>query len=166
MRELLAIIEVDPGNRVLCCAPECKRSVYKRVHVVRDNSEVLVLGETCFSSIYDNLVPTSSKYTGSRSRVLTKKERRLLVENTEALISHFEHELAKQKPIEPVSKSGLAENRENNTAHYQGPGRDVRCHYCGKMIVTHIQHVPAMGFKCQVCKDNRARLPVRSKYRR
>ncbi|WP_123639254.1 hypothetical protein [Marinimicrobium koreense] len=166
MQELLAIIEVDSGDRVLCCAPECKRSVYKRVHVVRDNSQILVFGQTCFRGIYSDLVSAPSKYTGFHSKVLTEEERRLLVENTEALILRFENEFSKGNSIELASESSLVGHRKNNTDHDQGSGRDVLCHYCGKMMVTHIQHVPAMGFKCQVCKDNRERLPVRGKIKR
>lgn len=107
-----------------------------------------------------------SKYTGLQSKVLTEEERRLLVENTEALIFHFENEFSKGNSIELPSKSGLVGYRKSDAVHDQGSGREVLCYYCGKMMVTYIQHVPAMGFKCQVCKDNRERLPVRGKIKR
>ena len=54
MSKLLAVVEVEKEKKVRCCAPECNKSVYKRIHIVEDNSEIIVLGETCYKILYGN----------------------------------------------------------------------------------------------------------------
>lgn len=33
------------------------------------------------------------------------------------------------------------------------PGRTVKCHFCGGQMKTLLPYTPAIGFKCQTCKD-------------
>ena len=54
MKELLQLVEVDPEDKVLCCAPGCGHSVYKKVHIVRDDGKIIVLGQTCFHRLYSD----------------------------------------------------------------------------------------------------------------
>lgn len=93
--ELLAIVEVGKEKRVRCQAPHCTHSVYRRIHIVRQESGIHVYGSSCFKHIFEGLPIISSPaiYTHSGgSRELTDEERRLLIENTEELIRRFEAE--------------------------------------------------------------------------
>ncbi len=104
--QLLAIVEVSSDERVRCQAPDCKRSVFRRIHVVHENSGIRVYGETCFEKLFLGL-PVASlppRYTNADGRKLTDEERQLLIENTERLIQRFEAELQ----AEAARKADLA----------------------------------------------------------
>lgn len=90
---LLAIVAVDQSDQVRCGQPGCGHSVYRRIHVVREGPELLVLGSTCFGKRYgfaDAL--GSATYGSGNGRQLTPEERQLLVENTALLLARFEEE--------------------------------------------------------------------------
>lgn len=91
--ELLAIVEVDPAERVVCQAEGCGHSVYRRIHVVRcEDDRVRVYGSDCFSRLFHGLIPESRPRYGGDGRTLTPEERAMLAENTERLIAQFEVE--------------------------------------------------------------------------
>ena len=92
--KLLAIVEVPHDDRVRCQSAGCNHPVFRRIHVVRENSVVRVYGSECFKKLFVGLPVVSSKpqYTSSESRLLTDEERQLLIENTELLIQQFESE--------------------------------------------------------------------------
>lgn len=101
---LLAIVSVEHADRVRCGQPACGHSVYRRIHVVRENGKLMVLGSTCFAKRYgDDDALGSARFGGCEGRPLTEQERELLVNNTEALLQRFEVEAtalraAKLKP--------------------------------------------------------------------
>lgn len=65
---LVAIVEVDWDDRVRCQAHGCGKAVQKRVHVVRDDDRVIVVGSDCWARIYADIPGTSSKpSTGLRT---------------------------------------------------------------------------------------------------
>ena len=112
MPELCAIVAVDFSARVRCEQSGCGHAVYRRIHVVRDDGKLLVLGSTCFAKRYgssDALGPARHGGGSSDSgRQLTEAERQLLVHNTAALLSQFEQErqpapLPIKSPIQPAS---------------------------------------------------------------
>ena len=92
--QLLAIVEVPSTGRVLCGQPGCGRPVWKAIHVVKDGSELLVLGSTCFEKRYGNGQALGVPHFGGggESRKLTSEEHQLLVENTAELLARFEEE--------------------------------------------------------------------------
>jgi len=102
--KLLAIVSVDHADRVRCGQSACGHSVYRRIHVVRENSGLLVLGSTCFAKRYGNDAALgSARFGGGEGRPLTQAERQLLANNTQALLEKFEEEAvhlqaAKVKP--------------------------------------------------------------------
>jgi hypothetical protein len=103
--KLLAIVAVERADRVRCGQPNCGCSVYRRIHVVRENGQLLVLGSTCFSKRYgSNAALGGAQYGGGEGRSLTDAERQLLVGNTEALLARFEEEAALLR----LSKARLA----------------------------------------------------------
>ncbi|MES9900961.1 MAG: hypothetical protein ABW148_18340 [Sedimenticola sp.] len=97
---LLAILQLPKEDRVLCQLDACNHPVYKRVHVVIINSELLVIGSECFKKHFkgeiDNEIPL---YTSSQGKLLTEAERELLKINTEELIESLknDYELEIQK---------------------------------------------------------------------
>jgi len=92
--QLLAVVEVPHDDRVRCQAAGCNHSVFRRIHVVRENSVVRVYGSECFKKLFVGLPVASSmpRYTSSEGRRLTEDERQLLIENTERLVQQFESE--------------------------------------------------------------------------
>lgn len=44
--QLLAVISVPKEQKVICQNRNCKKPIYKRVHVVRINDELRVIGST------------------------------------------------------------------------------------------------------------------------
>lgn len=88
--KLLAIVSVDHADRVRCGQPTCGHSVFRRIHVVREGSKLLVLGSTCFAKRYGtDTALGSAQYGGGEGRPLTEAERQLLVNNTEALLARL-----------------------------------------------------------------------------
>jgi hypothetical protein len=90
--QLLAVVEVPREDRVRCQSVGCNHSVFRRIHVVRENSAIRVYGSECFKKLFVGLPIASATphYTSSEGRQLTDEERQLLVENTERLIQQFE----------------------------------------------------------------------------
>lgn len=177
MARLLAILGVERERAVRCRAGGCNRPVHARIHVVEeDDGSILVLGSKCFDILYRGRLPGESVYTGTGSRTLTEEERRLLERNTEQLIAvfHRERELASEKLVrERLERERLERERlewERRAAQaapaspphedapgvreeQPEPGRAVRCHFCGGQMNTLLPYTPAIGFKCQTCKD-------------
>lgn len=168
MHELLQIVEVDSEDKVRCCAPGCHRSVYKKIHIVRDEGEIIVLGETCYGIIYNNIESKKSNYFRSSSRKLSPAERLLLIDNTEALIAKFEQEY--QYQLKASSSATLVRPKVDQrlpklSVDSQAFERHVNCIYCGSRMSTHLKFTPAKGFKCAQCKENNVPLPP-GRYRR
>ncbi|MDP2369715.1 hypothetical protein [Rhodoferax sp.] len=121
MPELCAMVAVDFSARVRCEQPGCGHAVYRRIHVVRDEGKLLVMGSTCFAKRYgsnDALGPARHGGGSSDSgRQLTEAERQLLVSNTAALLSQFEQERAPAP--QPVQPAGVITNRSEATPRKQ-----------------------------------------------
>lgn len=97
--ELLAIVEVDRDERVICQAPGCGHAVYKRIHVVRHDGKLGVYGSDCFGRLFGDLGQGAApSYGGGVGRLLTAEERLMLVQNTERLIAQFDAE--RQQAVE------------------------------------------------------------------
>lgn len=92
--ELLAIVEVDQADRVVCQAEGCGRGVYRRVHVVRcEDAKARVYGSDCFERLFHGLIPDARpRYGTGDGRHLTAEERVLLAANTDRLVAQFESE--------------------------------------------------------------------------
>jgi hypothetical protein len=100
--KLLAIVSVQHEDRVQCGQPGCGHSIYRAIHVVRDNGTLIVLGSTCFSKRYGSAATLGKARfgAGDSGRTLTAEERMLLVDNTAELLSRFEaEELAQAKTL-------------------------------------------------------------------
>ena len=109
MPELCAIVAVDFSDRVRCQQPGCGHAVYRRIHVVRDDGKLWVLGSTCFVKRYgssDALGPTRHGGGSDSGRKLTEAERQLLVDNADALLTQFERE--RQPPPVPLKTASTA----------------------------------------------------------
>lgn len=90
---LLGVFEVHPDHRVRCQAPGCTRTVYKRIHVVREEDGLHVYGSDCFEQLFigQSIFTAKPEYTDKQpSRVLTEDERLELTTNTELFIERME----------------------------------------------------------------------------
>lgn len=116
--QLLAIVSVAYADRVRCGQPTCGHSVYRRIHVVRENEKLLVLGSTCFAKRYGNDRALGPAHFGSGDgRVLTDEERKLLLNNTETLIAQFEEEARLvQAAHSKLAPANLPPNPANTSA--------------------------------------------------
>ncbi len=92
--KLLAVVEIPREDRVRCQASGCNHAVFRRIHVVRENSMITVYGSECFKKLFAGAPVSSSlpHYTSSEGRHLTDAERKLLIENTARLVQQFEAE--------------------------------------------------------------------------
>lgn len=96
---LLAIVTVPPTKRVQCQNPGCGHGVYAAIHVVEEDSKIMVLGSTCFAKRYGGasaLGLPAYQSGGSNGKQLTDEERLILIANTAELMARFkvEHEAA------------------------------------------------------------------------
>ena len=90
---LLAVVEVDKADRILCQAEGCGHSVYKRIHVVLAGLEFKVLGSQCYERLYGQALSARlPQYGSGTGRLLTGEERQVLVENTANFIERLETE--------------------------------------------------------------------------
>jgi hypothetical protein len=115
---LLAVVEVAREDRVLCMAPGCNHSVFRRIHVVFEDGRITVVGSECFKKFFTTLSASAPrpKYGSSGGRLLTADERQLLIENRELLIQQFEEEyqtelkrLAEAEAVRQAARERAAE---------------------------------------------------------
>ncbi|MDC8786307.1 hypothetical protein [Roseateles koreensis] len=91
--QLLAVVEVDKADRVVCQAVGCGHGVFRRIHVVRHGDGSLgVYGSDCFGKLFGQLANKAPQYGSGDGRELTPEERLMLAENTERLVAQFEAE--------------------------------------------------------------------------
>lgn len=124
---LHSIVEVDKTKKIRCMAPECKKTVYKQIHVLFENGEILLYGSGCYKKTFGHTELGRQKarfQIGSASRLLTEYEREQLLKNTRALLLKLEKEykLDLEKTLVEVdfqptenlkSKSDKQKNRVN-----------------------------------------------------
>lgn len=134
---LLVVVEVPQTDRVVCQAQGCKHPVYKRIHVVQKDGQLIVLGSECFKKHFGT-VQSAPRYASGEGRQLTPEERGLLANNTARLIATFEAEhqevldearLAAEKQAQMVLASKqtaqVAEGRTTNTLSANNPSQDA-----------------------------------------
>ena len=151
---LLAIVEVPKERRVYCQEKDCTKAVFREVHIVEDEGEILVLGSTCYAKRYGKTRAENAKYGSGSARTLSESERELLLKNTQALMAKFEQELTEfPKPI-PQHTTDSQILQRNCGLKVSGDHR-VNCSYCRKPMLTHLSRRPARGYRCEDCKKSR-----------
>lgn len=102
--ELLAVLEVDPADRIRCQAPGCRHTVYRRIHVIRTPEGITVLGSTCFRTMYAGtpLRRAAPRYTDTSGRRLSAAEALQLATNTTMLLEALEAEHNTQQAARTV----------------------------------------------------------------
>ncbi|MGC4118581.1 MAG: hypothetical protein QM765_29295 [Myxococcales bacterium] len=111
---LLAIVEVDPSERVDCECRSCKRPVYKRIHIISfADGRLECWGGACFDRECGSPEAAGAKFRwgegGQESRRLTAEERQLLVENRLRLLERFQQEDEARQRKEEAHRRELAE---------------------------------------------------------
>lgn len=109
---LFMVVEVDPQDRIRCQAPGCHKTVYKRIHVVRDAGRIVVVGSDCWSRLYATAAGSTPqpRHGSNDGRLLTVEERRLLASNTAAFVAHMESEAAASDAREAAAAAEAAQN--------------------------------------------------------
>lgn len=112
---LLAVVEVDKADRILCQAEGCGHAVYKRIHVALAGLEFKVLGSQCYERLYGQAKPTGQvpQYGTTSGTLLTPEERLVLVENTAAFIEALE---AKRVEMERCAALEATQQRDAELA--------------------------------------------------
>jgi len=114
--QLLAIVSVQPEDRVLCAQPNCGHSVFAQIHVVQEDEKLLVLGSTCYGKRYGGAAALGApRHGGTGGRPLTAAERQLLANNTAALLAQFEQEHI--AALEAALKAEAAQQAEREAQH-------------------------------------------------
>lgn len=90
--QLLAVVEVDPSQRLLCQAESCGHSIYKRIHIVDLGDRITTVGADCFATLYGDgplrdAVPRLGAYEG---KPLSPEQRELLINRTREFIATLE----------------------------------------------------------------------------
>lgn len=89
--QLMAVVEVNQQDRILCQREGCGHSVYKRIHIVFDNGSFAILGSECFQKLYgDGGSDIEPHYGSSTGQVLSDDERQALIDNTARFIDMLE----------------------------------------------------------------------------
>lgn len=127
---LLAVVEVDKDDRIICQAEGCGHSVYKRIHVVRDKGRITVIGSECFKRLYGGMehIPQTPLFGSSEGRRLSAEERAALLENTERLIAaleaeHHEAEAAREAQRLQAEREAVAKAKATASRLLQHRGR-------------------------------------------
>jgi hypothetical protein len=89
---LVAVVEVEHDKRILCQAPSCGRSVYRKIHIVLESGKFILLGSDCYSHLYGSGALREPVYAWGSDRKLSDQERQQLIENTAAFIERLEKE--------------------------------------------------------------------------
>lgn len=116
--QLMAVVEVDKEDRIICQRDGCGHSVYKRIHIVRENGRFTVLGSECFKLLYGcsdaEAVP---HYGSSAGQLLTDAERQVLINNTERFIAMLEAQRLQLENARTLDlQARQAEQREREEA--------------------------------------------------
>lgn len=126
---LLVIVEVDREDRVLCQQPGCGHGVYKRIHVVRADGKLKVLGSTCFEKVYGGSDALGRPQIGGNGgQRLTPEQRALLEANTAELLAQLEaaenarHELMRER----LAALKQASQRSTPPPSYMAPREPAR----------------------------------------
>lgn len=93
-RRLLAIVSTEKDNRIRCQHQGCNHPVYSAIHVVLDDSQLKVIGSTCFKQGYPDLHSKTdlTDRFGEKGRKLSPDELEKLMRNTEQLVAQLEEE--------------------------------------------------------------------------
>lgn len=124
---LIAIVEVDKADRIICQAEGCGHTVYKRIHVVRDNDRIKVVGSECYKRLYlgQDRAAQNPMYGSAEGRRLSEAERIALLENTERFIASLESEhIAAEKAKEARQLEAEAAERLQASARRTVPLRN------------------------------------------
>lgn len=137
---LLTVVEVPKDRRVVCQASGCGHGVYKRIHVVQDGDQMMILGADCFMRLYGHLGLNRMKptYGSSDGRKLTEEERKLLSENTQNLIDLLQEEhvtneqriaLERASEVQKAQNQGDVVQENRNCISHDLVPRKIRLRY-------------------------------------
>lgn len=123
--ELLVVLEIPETKPVICQFEGCGRSVYRRVHVVRQSGQLRIYGSECAKKVL-GLARAASKSSAIKvySANLSERDVDLLKQNTEALLEELRHRFSKVEPTKPSqSPSKLSRSEVEPAEPSQSPSK-------------------------------------------
>lgn len=120
---LLVVLRVSKDKRVRCQSPNCKKTVYQQIHVVRIKGAITIYGSECFKRDFEgqaiySALPVYSTVTGKK---LSDDERALLDSNTELLLQR----LAQEHDANIATETQLRKERECAAQKWTQPMRSA-----------------------------------------
>jgi hypothetical protein len=111
--KLLWVVEVDQSRRVMCSAPGCGHSVFKKIHICRTADGIRLFGSACFNKLigFGEELSSTPRYGTGEGRKLTDDERRELLDNTEEFIRRISDEVEAQEQLLAAQVAAQAERR-------------------------------------------------------
>jgi hypothetical protein len=95
--EFVAIVEVPEHKKIVCQAEGCGHSVFRRVHVIKQGSDIGVFGSTCAAKMFGQLLKNSRPTIHMSEGInLSEPDVELLEQNTRELIAKLQRELEKE----------------------------------------------------------------------
>jgi len=91
--EFITIVEVPEHKKVWCQAKGCGHTVYRRVHVIRQNGQISVFGSDCAKRLFGEKLKNAKPVIHQSDGIpLTDADVELLKNNTEELIARLKQE--------------------------------------------------------------------------
>lgn len=95
---LLAIVSVTPDKRIYCQHPNCNKTVYAKIHVLRVDGAFFPVGETCYKKYYSDLdSPQKDTAAPTVFSSLTDEQRALLESNTAEFVEKYQCEVIQKR---------------------------------------------------------------------
>jgi len=117
--ELIAIVELPEAHKVLCQYEDCGRKIYREVHVIRIDGQIVVYGSSCVKKAFGE-VPKQSEASilGGRTISLSDPEDiAKLEQNTAELVQEWEERAVHHK-------QAVVEQHQADDVFEKGMSRD------------------------------------------
>ena len=100
--ELIAVVELPEANKVLCQFGDCGRKIYREVHVIRIDGQIVVYGSSCVKKAFGEVPKRSDKsILGGRTISLSDPDDiAKLEQNTAELVKEWEERAAQHEQAE------------------------------------------------------------------
>lgn len=149
--DLVAIVSVERSQRVYCQAPGCRKSIYRRIHVMRTDGEIWFCGSTCYGNLFGQLPHRHPSFGDWGGRILTPIERALLLKNTEGFLNLLKvwlsaatNENFNQPPSGPIPVNNepvpIAPTPVPAVSTGYGATRNLYCIECGDQFYSLERH--------------------------
>ena len=82
MTKLLAIFSLQKSQRIRCQHPNCKKTVYAKIHLIEHENQVFPVGSTCFKTYFGEKVTKRAYAQAPVLNTLSESEKSQILNNT------------------------------------------------------------------------------------